>query len=260
MRVMKPTSAIVMLVLIAAVTSAEDKKPNPPITWATTLPAIELSNQPLEKVLGELKQKLPGFDFSISRENVPHDYPVLPDIRVENISLSEFVRLIQDELPGVTIRDKTEGNPSLFLNANGDGTLVLQVDIGPNPNTPGVSVRVFGLSDIVAYRASLLKGDGDHAKQATDDILSLIQAALDEADSSVKPHLKIHPPTETLICKVTKDQGEVIEQVLAALRPTEAQLRLVEEQQQHQVLQEVEKINSDAATTATTSPTTKPAK
>jgi hypothetical protein len=231
MRAMKFASALLMLVLIAVVAKADPTtQPNPPITWSTTMPAIELANQPLEKVLNELKQKLPGFDFSISREDVPHDYPVLGAMRVENISLGDFARLIQEQIPGVTIAGVD--NPQLFTDSAGehsDNRPLFQVNVRPNPNLPAVSVRVFGLSDIVAYRASLIKGDGDHEKQASDDILSLIQAALDEADSSVKPLLKIHPPTQTLICKVTQDQGEVIEQVLAALRPTEAEQRQMEQ-------------------------------
>jgi hypothetical protein len=247
MRWIKAMSATVMVVLagmaVGITRGADTTRPVAPLTWATTMPAIELSNRPLEQVLNELKQKLPGFDFSISRENVPHEYPVLPEMRVENVSLDDFEKLLQGQVPGISF-SQTPDNGAVAWNSQP----FFEIHITPNPNLPVPGVHVFGLTDIIAYRASLLKGDGDHDKQAMNDVLSLIQAALDETDSPVKPQMKIHAPTQTLICKITSEQAEVVQQVLASLKPTEAQLRQLEEMQQHSVLAEVEKINKEAAT------------
>ena len=215
MRMMKTCLMVAMILLMSVMVEAEGTKTVKPVTWSTTMPAIELSNQPLEKVLNEIKEKLPGFNFSISRENVPHDYPILPTMTVENVSLDQFFQLVLNEIPGVQIQTNFGGEDM-------GSAVFCRVTVTPNPNIVRPDVRVFGLAEIIAYRASLMKGDGDHVKQATDDILSLIQAALVDADPSIKPELKLHPATQVLICTVTSGQNEAIKEVLDALKPKES--------------------------------------
>jgi hypothetical protein len=212
MRAKKAVSVFVVLMLVGAVAGAQDTKPAAPVTWATTMPAIELSNQPLEKVLNQMKAKLPGFDFSISREDVPHEYPVLPDMRVENVSLRAFAELIQQQVPGVTV--------SLPMQTNDFGFDGFEVRIQPNPNQPVQAVRVFELGEIIAHRAAALKGDvkiEDREHIATNDILSLIQAALDVAGDSKSAEMKIHAPTQTLIFKGTDAQEKIVQNVMQVL-------------------------------------------
>jgi len=217
---MKVVSALVTLMLIGVAVKADDKKPSPPITWSTTMPTIELSNQPLEKVLNELKQKLPGFEFSISRENVPHDAPVLPAMTVENISISQFADLIQQELPGVDISE----TPSHGRAAMNDMP-VFHVNITPHhPAAPPLSVHVFELGEIIAHRAAALKDDvkaEDREHIATNDILSLVQASLDVDGDSKYAEMKIHAPTKTLIFKGTDDQVKIVQNVMQVLGNSE---------------------------------------
>jgi chromosome segregation ATPase len=57
-----------------------------------------------------------------------------------------------------------------------------------------------------------------------DDVLSLVQAALDETgDSQEKVVLKVHQQTQTLVFKGSPEKMAVLEQALDALRPKESE-------------------------------------
>jgi hypothetical protein len=214
MRTIKAVMCLAMVLLLAHAVHGDDaKKSAPPLSWYTTMPAIEISRQPLEKVMNDLKKKLPGFEFSISRENVPHDYPVLPAMSVENVSIEQFLALVTTEVPGVTV---TYG-------VSGDG-LLAEINIVPNPNavatTQPTVVRVFGLAELIAFRSTSIEGvekREDREKQASNEILSMIQAALDVAGDPTVPVMKMHAPTKTLIFKGTDAQAQIVESAIKAL-------------------------------------------
>jgi hypothetical protein len=231
---MKIGSVLLLLGMIGAALGVDAEKPVPPLTtWETTMPAIELSNQPLEKVLAELKKKLPGFYYSVSRENVPHDYPVLPKMSLENVSIGRFMDLVQQEIPGVQINEAVSVEGGGFR----DGSHQLEpatgvfcgVSIQPNPNlTHSQEVHVFGLSEIIASRVpSVLRGNADAERKASNDILSLIQAALDAdgaTGSSPAASLQVHGATQTLIFTGAHYQVDIVANALAALQPSENEL------------------------------------
>jgi hypothetical protein len=219
---MKVASALVILVLAGAIAQGEDKKPaTEPVTWSTTMPAIELSHQPLEKVLGEMKAKLPGFDFSISRENVPHDQPVLPAMTVENVTLAQFASLLTEEIPGLRINEQSGGGgrQSLFQQSNSAGDATFwHIDVTPIPKLQYEPiVRLFSLSDSIPEPA-ILKGNADIDKQGINDALSLIQAALDVDGETPAATLKVHAPTQTLIFKGTPAQADIVANAIAVLQ------------------------------------------
>ena len=76
-------------------------------------------------------------------------------------------------------------------------------------------VKVYRLDDIVTN----LKAES--SKKGLDDVLSLVQAALDEAGGD-QPALKVHQATQMLVFKGTPAQMQLVEQVLDALRPKES--------------------------------------
>jgi hypothetical protein len=221
MRTIKAVIALVLMLLLAnVVVGADPKKPAaPPLTWETTMPAIEISKQPLEKVLNDLKKKLPGFDFSISRENVPHDYPVLPAMSVENVSLEDFFNLVQQEVPGVNVAYGPIDSFNRPIRGDGHPPLCI-VSITPDTSGGPQTVRVFGLAELIAYRSTGIQGvekREDRDKQATNEILSMIQAALDVAGDNNQPVMKLHPETKTLIFKGTDAQAQIVESAIKAL-------------------------------------------
>jgi hypothetical protein len=224
MRMLNVMLAVVVMMLAAVNKSfGEDKAMPAPVTWATTMPSIELSHQPLEKVLGEIKEKLPGFQFTIQRVGVSDDYPVLPTMSMHGGSLEDFVRLLPDAIPGLQV--KVSGNivsgPGLIL---GDSfPTSITVTLGPDLAEKSRVVRIFGLEDLVAYRASLIADGtkGQREKQATNDILSAVQAANDLADEKNPPVMKVHAATHTLLFKGTAAQADIAANALAALQPVD---------------------------------------
>jgi hypothetical protein len=190
------------------------------VTWATTMPSIELSGQPLEKVLNEIKAKCPGFEFTVRREGVPDDYPVLPLMSMHGGSLEDFVRLLPKAVAGLDVTVEGGDIANLALSAF---PTRFTVTIGPDPEEKSRVVRVFGLEDLVAYRASLIaEGTKDNReKQATNDILSAVQAAVDLAEEQSAPVMKVHAATHTLLFKGTAAQAEIAANALAALQPAD---------------------------------------
>jgi hypothetical protein len=218
-------AVVVMMLAVVGGSRAEDKAGSPVpshLTWATTMPSIELSDQPLEKVLNEIKAKCPGFEFSIRRVGVPDDYPVLPLMSMHGGTLEDFVRLLPKSIPGleVTVR----GNNDLATYAFGqDEAVSFVVTVGPDAQEKTQAVKIFGLEDLIAYRASLIPEGTKEAreKQATNDILSAVQAATDLADEQNPPVMKVHAATHTLLFKGTAAQAEIAANALAALQPAD---------------------------------------
>jgi hypothetical protein len=219
MRWTKSVCVLVMLIMAGVALGAGATQPIAPVTWATTMPAIELSHQPLEKVLNELKQKVPGFDFTISRINVPHDYPVLPTMTVENVSIGQFLNLIPSELPGVAVQLNDATNPP-WQNPTPLPLPFATLNITPAPIQNEPEVRLFGLEEIIDSRCEPEK-PGVNEKQVSDNVLSLIQAALEQSDTKPMPILKMHASTKTLIFKGTADQAEIVGNAIASLKTSD---------------------------------------
>jgi hypothetical protein len=227
MRMLNVMLAVVVMMLGALVgkSRADDTTTDPGhATWATTMPAIELSGRPLEKVLNEIKAKCPGFKFAVQRAGVSDDYPILPQISMHGGSLEDFIRLLPEAVPGLEV--KAEGmvlSPSIAIGFAGQTAPEITITVRPDTNSQPSIVRVFGLEDLVAYRASLLL-DGSkeqREKQATNDILSAVQAATDLSDDKSHPVMKVHSATHTLLFKGTQAQAEIAANALAALQPAD---------------------------------------
>src|SRR4051812_40731490 len=117
MRILSLSASLLVLMLSigSSMARAEDKAPDSttrsqePTTWLSKVPPIELSHRPLEDVLKELRQKLPGFEYSLSRVNVPSKEPVLPNITTENLNLAQLIRLFESTLPGTKFSVASKG-------------------------------------------------------------------------------------------------------------------------------------------------------
>lgn len=216
-------AVLVMILALAGESMAEEKVGSTQpaqATWGTTMPSIELSGQPLEKVLNEIKAKCPGFEFSIRRAGVPDDYPVLPQMSLHNGSLGDFICLLPKAIPGLQVTVDNNDIANLALSAF---PTQFTVTVGPDPDEASRVVRIFGLEDLIAYRASLITQGTKEARenQATNDILSAVQAANDLADEKSPPVMKVHAATHTLLFKGTAAQAEIAANALAALQPAD---------------------------------------
>jgi hypothetical protein len=87
-------------------------------------------------------------------------------------------------------------------------------------------VRVYRLKEITdvlisqSQSATTQPADETTARtQAISHVLSVVQAALEQAGEKTQPVLKVHEPTLTLIFKGTESQQLVVEEVLRALQP-----------------------------------------
>jgi hypothetical protein len=139
---------------------------------------------------------------------------------------------------------KETSNPPLYLiKVEPDQKSVNEVLPATQPVDPGstsdrVSVKVYQLGDIVKYQALGKQGTGDHAQEAMDDVLSLLQAALDQMGGKTQATMKVHRQTLALIFKGTRDQAELMDQTLATIRSMNGEM-------ENNSLQMVEKATAD---------------
>ena len=268
------------------------------------MPLDRIDRVPLGDVLATLKAKQPDFHYLIFRgPNVPADYPVLPPMSLDGVTIRQFLQVVQSECPGVQIRPITNAQrvgegQSLFTQQGRDvppGSLML-FDVQPTdeqvqnsgpmagsskpdsatdakpvaataPAVPEVHVyRVSPIVSLLTMRKAHAEGRllvtadtapkdvldrmresiNDQTKQATNDVLSLLQATLEEANCGPVT-LKAHEATQTIVFKGSADAQAVLEKTLETLSPTENEQRQIAEwrsadwlQAEQQVLQQID--------------------
>ena len=214
------------------------------------IPGDQISSISLQDLLNLLKDTVPGFNSVIVRDpEVVPDYPTLPAMTLKNVTVGQLLELIKTSFAGVEISRidgptaplylirilPREGVPTQAQAAQAAAMKAAQPNqaglagqFNPNPIVPGFDpasggpdapqVKVYRLDDIVR---SLTTAESDPAsrKKALDDVLSLIQAALDQTGGSDSVVLKVHEPTQTIIFKGSYRKMLVLEQVLETLRP-----------------------------------------
>jgi hypothetical protein len=217
------------------------------------IPGEKIGHVPLDELLNYLKDKVPGFNAVIIRDpEVVPDYPTVPDMTLKNVTVGQLLQLLRTSFAGVEIIPidgptdplylvrihPVEGVPTVAAAAQRamiEQTGRLLADhLGPQPvvdlNPYGVPaatnmpldnspvVKVYRLNDIVqALVAS--QPEPANPKKAMDDVLSLIQASLDQVGGKDDVTLKVHEPTQTVVFKGSPRKMMVLEQVLDTLRP-----------------------------------------
>jgi hypothetical protein len=248
MHVMKLGCLFLLVHLMAAIAQGQTPGAPPPAAPETpkeVVPAVELQVIPGDKIggvslddmLDYLKDKVPGFNSTVVRpQGMSNDYPMMPQMTLKNVTVGQFLELLRTSFPGVTVtridnkgpagaplyvvRVISEQRGSFGMPPGAGGFPGMPGGVGgiPTPVAPAIRpiVKVYRLTEIVAN----LNGD---PKKSMDDVLSLLQAALDQTDKhGDQPLLKLHQPTQTLVFKGMPDQQEVLEQVLDSLRPKES--------------------------------------
>jgi hypothetical protein len=196
------------------------------------LPAQKLQG-PLDEILNQIKEKAKGFNTVIVRsENVPESYPTLAPLTANGVTIGQFLEFVKTSYPGVEISRIDGPNDPLY---------VIRISLGnPQPGMPGsgqpldangypitANVKVYPLGNIVRALAEGKTGNGDHTKQALDDVLSLVQATLDQAGATNdQTSIKVHEPTLSLVFRGSGDKIALIDQLLATLEPKQDDSKL----------------------------------
>jgi hypothetical protein len=225
---------------------------------STVLPDGRIDGVQLADYLALLHQKFPEFNSVIVRPpGVPDDYPTLPVMDLKGVTIGQLLDFVKASHPNIQVQRIDGPSAPLYvihvgvsediLATGGAGAKILMgAPIDPTTGLPvsanNVAIHVYRLSDIVNNLARRKEGDGDHVKQALDDVLSLLQAALDAAGEKDPAVLKVHSPTLTLVFKGTPSQLGVITQTLDTLAPNKNDLqdtqRLVDAEVQNRYLKE----------------------
>jgi hypothetical protein len=172
----------------------------------------------LDDELRAIHDAIPAFIWVTNRDGyAAADYPTLPRMTLKNVTVGQFLQYVQTAFPGVQC-----------LRIDGPNGPLYSIRISGNPNgAHNNHVRLYRLSEIINAQADeeaakdkdVSKSRDDRVKAATNDVLSLLQAALDQTDPDGAMSLKIHEPTLTLMFKGSLAKQEVLEEALQTLTP-----------------------------------------
>ena len=198
-----------------------------PVRAPTTMPGLEGMPMPSDEItkpillddeLREIHDAVPSFIWVLNRDGFAQpDYPTLPPMTLKHVTIGQFLQYVQVAFPGVQC-----------VRIDGPEGSLYSIRVAGSPDRPRTShVRLYRLSDIINAQADeeaakdkdANKSRDDRIKAATNDVLSLLQAALDQTDPDGASSLKIHEPTLTLMFKGSLAKQEVLEEALQTLTP-----------------------------------------
>jgi hypothetical protein len=174
----------------------------------------------LDDEMEAIRMAIPSFNCVIVRDpGVAKNYPTIPAMTLKNVTLGQFMQFLQASFPGV--QSKRIDGPSGSLYAirirMEDDPLRRQWAIDRN------RVRLYRLNEFINTLADESpakdKPREDRVKEATAQVLSLLQAALDQTDDPEPCIVKIHEPTLTLMFKGGPEKQAVLQEALQALMP-----------------------------------------
>jgi hypothetical protein len=200
--------------------SAPASQPATPVAIEDALmPDGPFNGVSLDDLLSLLRQKIPGFNSVVIRApGTPADYPAFGNLSVKNVTLGQFLDVVRASFPGVVVQ-RIDGRIDpvyvvhIFTPPGMPATPEETATKGSGETTSPV-VKVYSLQDTVNALA-----DGGDTTKALNDVLSLLQTALDQQGGSDQALLKVHQPTMMLIFKGSPTQMIVLEQTLNALGP-----------------------------------------
>ena len=201
-----------------------------PVRTPTTMPGLEGMPMPSDEItkpillddeLREIHDAVPSFIWVLNRDGFAQpDYPTLPPMTLKHVTIGQFLQYVQAAFPGVQC-----------VRIDGPEGSLYSIRIAGSPDRPRTNhVRLYRLSDIINAQANeseakdkdTTKARDERMKTATNDVLSLLQAALDQTDPDGASSLKIHEPTLTLMFKGSLAKQEVLEEALQTLTPSKS--------------------------------------
>jgi hypothetical protein len=239
-------AALVMIMSVAACAQTRpDAAPPPaepppvprapnPLDAASSSLSVESTPMPGERIerptllddqMAALRAALPNFNVVIVRDpGVPKDYPTLPAMTLKNVTVGQFLEFIQASYPGMQL-DRINGPTGTLyaINIRMTEEAVRRNQVIEERNR----VRLFRLNEYINALADESpakdKPREERVKEATAQVLSLLQAALEETDDGDGPTVvRIHEPTLTLLFKGSQAKQAVLQEALATLHPQAA--------------------------------------
>ena len=179
-------------------------------------------------------------DVQIVQFNGPWQDLTLPSLHLRNVTREQVLMLLSNMYPDLFIHPLQE-NTGLFGgsgNTQGKNVWIFQQVLSAAAPVR-TRVSAFGLAqtvDRLAFHRMVVFASSDNAnakddkgvpfkvpdkdaeQKALKDVLSLIQATLDQsAEPDITPTVMLHEPTETVIVKGTPGQINAVQQALGAL-------------------------------------------
>jgi hypothetical protein len=174
----------------------------------------------LDDEMEAIRTAIPSFNCVIVRDpGVAKNYPTIPAMTLKNVTLGQFMQFLQASFPGV--QSKRIDGPSGSLYA-----IRIRVEDDPLRRQWAIDrnrVRLYRLNEFINTladeSAAKDKPRDERVKEATAQVLSLLQAALDQTDDQEPCIVKIHEPTLTLMFKGGPEKQAVLQEALQALMP-----------------------------------------
>ena len=207
-------------------TQPSERAPKPVMVNLT----VDQRDMTVGKFLPLLQQQVPGFQY-VAQPGPWQDFP-LPALHLQNLSIGQVVQMLTNLLPELEV-DEVHSPNGLFPAPPEEPVLyVFKSRPGPGPQTGNVRVMAMGLADAIdrlamrkARTAASPPSPEQFAafrKEATDELLSLLQAAISQVPaqgepSQDEPSLKLHKETEVLLIRGEDRQLKAASQALDAL-------------------------------------------
>ena len=183
--------------------------------------SVDQRDMTLGKFLPFLQQQTPDFQY-VAQPGAWQDY-ALPPMRLQNLSVEQIVLMLTNLHPEIEADELYANDP--FKQA--PVLYVFKERPGPGPQTGNVRVMAMGLADAIdrlamrkARAAASPPSPQQFAafrKEATDELLSLLQAAISQVPAHEEPSLKLHKETEVLLIRGEDRQLSAASQALNAL-------------------------------------------
>jgi hypothetical protein len=191
----------------------------------------------LDDEMDAIRAAIPEFNSVVVREpGVSNDYPTLPSMTLKNVTVGQFLQFVMASYPGVTVRRIDGPSGSLYsIRVRLDEESLRKSQMMQERNR----VRLYRLTDVINDQADQLaakdapttnesenhKARSEYVKEATTQVLSLLQAALDQVDADSPMVLKMHEATLTLMFKGSLPKQTVLEEAIQTLQPRYAPKR-----------------------------------
>jgi hypothetical protein len=207
-----------------------DAAPPVPYNLARSTPTIESAMMPGDRIdkpmllddqLEALRAALPNFNSVIVRDpGVAADYPMLPAMTLKNVTVGQFLQFVAASFPGVQFRQIDGPAGSLYaFRIRLEDEAIRRAQLEQEKKR----VRLFRLNEYITSLADASpdkeKPREQRIKEATSQVLSLLQAALEQTEGEGPTVVQIHEPTLTLLFKGSSAKQLVLEEALSTLQP-----------------------------------------
>jgi hypothetical protein len=213
------TITLVITVLCSAAWSQTTTRPTTTESFGT-LPELKFDNVSLDDVLTFLADVDGKFAPQLVRDpGVPADYPTIT-FHAKNITIPQFLEFLQRAY-GIESTKIPGPAGSVYLVTVAFNERVDHYLKSGSQTRSGSGVHVYSISDVVQRVLSLKPGGGSDAertKQALNDVMTLVQAGLEQTPQGNRAILKVHEGTQTLLFKGTAEQEQLVSNVLSTLR------------------------------------------